>query len=141
MLQSLIRIQPKSELREPDPEDYFTSALGLVFTDDTQNFYGDAENIVAYHSRRFDEDFALNTADPTGETERRKFAHYVWNASLLMAELLGGKPNDLKWRPPIVATTWEPTEHDWWLNEEEQLTWSVQGEKVLELGAGVYGQL
>jgi len=27
---------------------------------------------------------------------------------------------------------------EWWLNEEEEQRWSVRGETVLELGAGVY---
>lgn len=136
MLQSLIRTQPKSDQAQPDPEDIFTSALGLVFTDDTQNFYGDADNVVAYQSRRFQKDFILITADPTGETERRKFAHYVWNASLLMAELLGVKPDDLNWRPQTTLPTWQPNDQDWWLSEEEQETWAVHEESVLELGAG-----
>jgi EEF1A N-terminal glycine/lysine methyltransferase len=134
MLSSLVRIVSNADAGQPESEDIFTSALGLVFTDDAQNFYGDPENLVAYHSRRFEKELLLSTADPVGETERRKFAHYVWNASLLMGELLGGKPANLQWKHDSNDRL-GPDE--WWLTEGEQETWNVGGRKVLELGAGL----
>ena len=58
-----------------------------------------------------------------------------------MAELMGGRP-----KPDVVDVrpkdqgwhenmTWE--EGQWWAPVEEEHKWSVRGEKVLELGAGV----
>ncbi|KAF2101371.1 hypothetical protein NA57DRAFT_34803 [Rhizodiscina lignyota] len=137
MLSSLVRIIPKSDEQEPDAEDIFTSALGLVFTDDAQNFFGDQDTLVAYRSRRLDKELLFCTADPLGEVERRKFAHYVWNSSILMAEHIGGKPDSLTWRAPDESNKKAFDENvQWWLNEEEQTTWNVTGERVLELGAG-----
>lgn len=101
----LVRVIPPD--REDDPEDIFASAPGLIFTDDLRNIHGDPESIVVYTSKRFGP-IELRTADPEGERERRLFSHYVWNASIKLAELIS-------------------TESDW----------SVDGETVLELGAGV----
>jgi len=86
MLSSLIRI-PTSETPE-SPEDIFTSALGLIFTDDTQNMHGDPAAGVIYKSKEFG-DVHLTLANPVGEDERKLFAHYLWNASLLLGELMG----------------------------------------------------
>src|ERR1700753_366210 len=93
MLSSLLRSTPKSTSHEPDAEDYFQSSLGLVFTDDLQNQHGDPEMYVTYRSNRYG-DLDLEIADPQGETERTKFAHYLWNAGVLMAELIGGRVNE-----------------------------------------------
>lgn len=137
MLTSLLRVIPKNDNAQPEVEDIFTSALGLVFTDDTQNCLGDVDHLVAYKSRRLRREILLETADVNGETDRRKFAHYVWNAGVLMAELLGGKPDGLDWRNPERQA--QRTDHrpEWWLTEEEQSQWRVEGSRVLELGAGV----
>lgn len=139
MLSSLVRIVPKSDKQEPGPEDIFTSALGLVFTDDAQNFYGDPDTLVAYRSRQLGKELLFHTADPLGEGERRKFAHYVWNAGILMSELLGGKPDSVSWRTlnNSNARLHENSNTVWWLREEEQNTWSASGERILELGAGL----
>ena len=139
MLSSLVRIVPKSDKQEPEAEDIFTSSLGLIFTDDAQNFFGDPETLVAYRSRRFTRELLLQTADPLGEVERRKFAHYVWNASILIGELIGGKPEEISWRNSAskLLISDQDTSSQWWLSEEEQRTWAVTGENVLELGAGL----
>ena len=55
--------------------------------------------------------------DPQSEPGRKLFAHYVWNAGVLLAELISG----------LVASVGELS---------ESASWSVEGETVLELGAG-----
>jgi len=93
-------------------------------------------------------DLEFEVADPVGEEERSKFAHYVWNAGVLMGEVVGG---------PVAGTRSEGDkeekeelekeeqwgvrcfggERSWWLSRTEEEGWSVKGESVLELGAGV----
>lgn len=94
---------------EEDPEDIFAAAPGLIFTDDLRNLHGDDRSTLVYKSRRFG-NIELRTADPASENDRKLFAHYLWNAGIKMAEMI---------------------------SQEEDSRWSVKGERVLELGAGV----
>ncbi|KAH0541344.1 hypothetical protein FGG08_004182 [Glutinoglossum americanum] len=93
-------------ISSPEPEDIFSSAIGLIFTDDVRNQHGEPGNSVIYKSSCFG-DIELRLVDPKAE-DVRLFAHYLWNASVQLAELVSG--DDLMWR--------------------------VRGERVLELGAG-----
>lgn len=126
MLPSLIRLRPLVESSQPEPEDIFTSSLGLVFTDDAQNMHGDPDNVVIYKSPNFGE-IDLGVADPQGEDERRKFAHYLWNAGILMGELVGGRPGRF---------TGGEQSREWWVGKDEEKLWDVRRQAVLELGAG-----
>jgi nicotinamide N-methyltransferase len=134
MLSSLLRAHPKLATTVPEPEDIFQSSLGLIFTDDLQNQHGDPGTIVEYRSNGYG-DLEFEVADPSGEVERTKFAHYLWNAGVLMGEFVGGegtkKSGDGEWgvRRFKEGTTW-------WLNQDEVQDWRVDGERVLELGAG-----
>ncbi|EMD00657.1 hypothetical protein BAUCODRAFT_55401, partial [Baudoinia panamericana UAMH 10762] len=93
------------------PEDIFASAPGLIFTDDLRNNHGDPGSTIVYKSKRFG-DIELETADPSIERERQLFSHYLWNAGIKLAELISDEHADGG-------------------------KWSVNGERVLELGAGV----
>lgn len=97
---------------DDEPEDIFAAAPGFLFTDDLTNSHGAPQSIIQYKNARFG-DIELRTADPEGEDERRLFSHYLWNAGLKLAELI--------------------THAD----KQEDKRWSVEGEKILELGAGV----
>ena len=101
-----IQVLPPEDANEP--EDIFASAPGLIFTDDTRNQHGDPGSIIVYRSARFG-NIELETADPKGENERQLFGHYLWNAGIKMADLI---------------------------SNAEDVTWSVKGRRVLELGAG-----
>ncbi|KAH7382201.1 putative methyltransferase-domain-containing protein [Pyrenochaeta sp. MPI-SDFR-AT-0127] len=110
-----MRLPSLISLRRPasaplEPEDIFGSSLGSIFTDDLQNQHGDdPETVILYRSAKYGE-LEFRTADVNCEEQRRKFAHYLWNAGVLMGELVSGR---------------------------EEKRWRVQGETVLELGAGV----
>lgn len=104
-LTDLVHVIPPD--KDDDPEDIFASAPGFLFTDDLRNIHGDPESTVVYLSKRFGP-IELRTADPNDEVERRLFSHYVWNASIKLAELIS----------------------------EKDSRWSVEEETVLELGAG-----
>lgn len=109
-LTDLVQVIPASDAVEP--EDIFASAPGLIFTDDLRNQHGDPGSVIIYKSGRFG-NIELRTADPEGEDERQLFSHYLWNAAIKLAELM----------------SWAGT-------KRVDTRWSVQGEKVLELGAG-----
>jgi hypothetical protein len=85
----------------------------------------------------------LEVADPDSEEERTKFAHYLWNAGVLMAELVGGRHvEEMNERQRLgCSEEWSARQfaegRHWWVSEEEEKVWRMQGEKVLELGAGV----
>jgi nicotinamide N-methyltransferase len=136
MLSSLLRARPKLASTIPDPEDIFQSSLGLIFTDDLQNQHGDPGTIVQYRSNGYG-DLEFDVADPSGEVERTKFAHYLWNAGVLMGEVIGGEGKNSR----VVDEQWGVRRfkdgRTWWLREEEADAWKVNGEKVLELGAGL----
>lgn len=149
MLSSLLRAIPKSPTAEPEPEDIFQYSLGLIFTDDLQIQHGDSGTTVKYRSNGYG-DLEFEVADPQGEEERAKFAHYLWNAGVLMSELVGGpvqqgEERGVKEKRDSLQD--EEQEEDWgrrkfekgewWLEETEEKKWRVKGERVLELGAGV----
>jgi hypothetical protein len=133
LLPSLITLRhPTSHVLEP--EDIFGSTLGSIFTDDLQNQHGDdPDTIIVYKNARHGE-LEFRIADVNGEEQRTKFAHYLWNAGILMAELIGGRPEG---REEEEGEGWK--EGEWWIGEEEEKFWGVQGERVLELGAGALG--
>jgi hypothetical protein len=133
LLPSLISLRyPEAHVLEP--EDIYSSTLGTVFKDDLQNQHGDdADTVIVYRNARHGE-LELQTADVAGEEQRRKFAHYLWNAGILMAELVGGRPDE---GAADDEDGWKNGE--WWVDSEEEQKWRVQGERVLELGAGALG--
>jgi predicted nicotinamide N-methyase len=90
-----------------DPEDILSSSLGVIFPDDITNQHGDGENSVIYLSPRFGP-IHLGLADPQGDDNRRLFSHFLWNASLQLAEFV----------------------------EDAPAQWPVADQRVLELGAG-----
>ncbi|KAF4626990.1 hypothetical protein G7Y89_g11167 [Cudoniella acicularis] len=98
--------QTKPDLNEP--EDILSSSLGVIFPDDITNQHGDPTTPVIYLSPSFGPLY-LTLADPIGETSRQLFSHFLWNASVLLAE---------------------------YIEEGSPSQWGVQGERVLELGAG-----
>jgi EEF1A N-terminal glycine/lysine methyltransferase len=107
MLTDKIRLSgPESN----DPEDILSSSLGVIFPDDITNQHGDRDNSVIYLSPSFGP-LTLTLADPQGEDSRKLFSHFLWNAGLQLAEFI--EEGDLQGRD-----------------------WSVEGERVLELGAG-----
>jgi hypothetical protein len=117
------------------PEDIFGSSLGSIFTDDLQNQHGDdPDTVILYKNARHGE-LEFRTADVNGEEQRRKFAHYLWNAGVLVGELVSGRPREEDEGVDIDDEEgWKNGE--WWVDGEEEKCWSVKGETVLELGAG-----
>ena len=140
LLPSLVTLRHPVD-HEPSPEDIFASAPGFLFTDDLQNQHGtDPDTTIVYRSRKYGE-LEFRTADVNGEEQRRKFAHYLWNAGILMAELVGGRPptdktNDENRDSGVFTVGEDNGGSEWWLSEGEEKFWDVKGATVLELGAG-----
>ena len=109
-LSSLVRVVAPD--RDDEPEDIFAAAPGFLFTDDLTNSHGAPESIIQYKNKRFGE-IELQTADPEGEQERTLFSHYLWNAGLKLGELISHA------------------------GLQEDKRWNVEGQRVMELGAGV----
>ena len=93
-----------------EPEDILSSCLGVIFPDDITHHHGDRDNGVIYLSPTFGP-LELSLADPQAEGHRRLFSHFLWNASLQLAEFIeDGSVSGCKW--------------------------DVRGQRVLEFGAG-----
>ncbi|KAI9796792.1 MAG: hypothetical protein M1835_003148 [Candelina submexicana] len=118
MLTSKIRLPPNST---NTPEDILSSSLHILYPDDLCNQHGEPGSQVIYTSSQFG-DIELRLADPQGEEQRLLFSHYLWNAGVLLAELLGNDGVD------------EIDENAG--GGPLGKKWSVKGERVLELGAG-----
>ncbi|KAK2072258.1 hypothetical protein P8C59_006625 [Phyllachora maydis] len=73
---------------ETEPEDFMASALGVIFPDDVINMHGDADHGLLYTSPHLPRPIHIRLADVQAEADRRLFSHHLWNASLLLAELL-----------------------------------------------------
>ncbi|KAL7625569.1 hypothetical protein AAE478_004789 [Parahypoxylon ruwenzoriense] len=103
-----------------DPEDYLSSSLGVIFPDDVTNQHGDAEHSLVYTSPHLPGPLRIALADPRRESDRSLFSHYLWNASLLLAEFVEAGALHLPLRLGRAA----PADFD------------VAGLECLELGAG-----
>jgi hypothetical protein len=108
------------------PEDYLSTSLGVIFPDDVTNQHGDAEHSLIYASPKLPKPMLIELADPEGETDRRLFSHYLWNASLLLAELIE--------RDSLETETTEVERKEVGLGEG--LSFDTRGLDTLELGAG-----
>jgi hypothetical protein len=108
----------------PESEDIFSNALTFLFPDETRNQHGDPGSAVAYRNSRFG-DLKLQLADPAA-VNNGLFAHYLWNAGVMMAELVSASSRDgatESWGQQIgEVDNWD--------------VWDMTGQTVLELGAG-----
>lgn len=110
----------------PETEDIFSSALSLTFTDDTQNSHGTPGQSVSYASPKYGE-IKLGIPQYPGVEEGRKlFAHYLWNAGVVVADAVEKASNDTTSEEILGdrKVTWD------------QSFWDVRNTNVLELGAG-----
>ena len=94
-------------------EDVFESSRATLFGD-LVTAHGDPTQTLAYKSPHLPRPLVLELAEPDAEQERLLFGHHLWNASLLLAELIE--------RDTVGAG--------------ENGLFSVTGRRVLELGAG-----
>ncbi|RKU45049.1 hypothetical protein DL546_006250 [Coniochaeta pulveracea] len=123
---------------EEGPEDFLATSLGVIYPDDVTNQHGDAEHGLLYTSPRLPKPLQISLADPKGDEDRRLFGHYLWNASLLMAEFVEGGTlglDTLDSDPPVLQSLSSSQ------NVHDRLypplsTFDITSKHVLELGAG-----
>src|SRR4051794_34895599 len=113
----------------PSQEDIFSSALSSLFTDDTQNSHGSPGELLIYTSPAFGGITLQIPTHPHVDEDRKLFAHYLWNASLIAADGIerasAGERHTVCHNDKGEAGRWNPR---WW---------NVRGKRVLELGAGM----
>lgn len=115
------RISLKGDTAD-EPEDIFASALGTVFPDDITNQHGDEYHSILYESPHLPSTLQIDLSDPTTEDDRKLFSHYLWNASLLLAELIESDTLRVELDRPRQAL--------------KEVSFDVTGLDTLELGAG-----
>lgn len=116
----------------PSQEDIFSSALSALFTDDIQNSHGSPGGSLIYTSPSFGDITLHIPAHPDVEEERKLFAHYLWNASLVAAEGIE--------MASVAVAAGLSKDGNGTSGEGEQWNprwWNVRGKRVLELGAGM----
>ena len=144
MLTSRIELiqQPTDSL---EAEDIFASASDQLFPDSTRVFHGDAGTRVRYNSAAYGS-LELSVTEPADELERSKFAHALWNASILLCELIGsaatlssrGKGGCDEEEEVASISEKENIGTGIWCQRSRLEVWNMVGESVLELGAGMY---
>jgi EEF1A N-terminal glycine/lysine methyltransferase len=108
------------------PEDFLAGSLGVIFPDDVTNQHGDAEHSLEYTSPHLPKPLILDVADPTADTDRRLFSHFLWNSSLLLAELVeAGTLRLPEWVAAEKTSLGPPISH-----------FDITGKTTIELGAG-----
>ncbi|KAK1770679.1 nicotinamide N-methyltransferase [Phialemonium atrogriseum] len=117
--------------RPEDPEDYFSSSLAVIFPGDVTNQHGDADHGLLYTSPHLPRPLHISLVDPVGEDDRQLFSHYLWNSSLLLAEMIEAATLDLL--PPSSSSSQAEPAHPL---SAPRSSFSVAGLSVLELGAG-----
>ena len=118
-----------------DPEDYLAASLGVIFPDDVTNQHGDSEHGLLYTSPHLPKPIPISLADPVKGEDRELFSHYLWNSSLLLAELIEAGTLGLSSSSPPAGGG------DGGDGGGEQLapppaTFDVRGLETVELGAG-----
>ena len=145
------------ESKEPEPEDIMCAALAVIFPDDVMVQHGDPDHALEWRSPHLPpgKHLRITLADPPDRHDRYLFSHYLWNASLLVAEFveaasLGvplGMPSGVGRGsssprgkmipgPPAASPRIGAEDED---EEEEEVdlsVFSVRGKRVLEVGAG-----
>ncbi|KAF5623167.1 neutral amino acid permease [Fusarium tjaetaba] len=104
------------------PEDYLSTALGVIFPDDITNQHGDDEHNLSYASPHLPKSLVIDLADPVKEDHRKLFSHYLWNSSLLLAEFIEADSLSIPLENPREA--------------QDTISFNVKGLETLELGAG-----
>lgn len=109
-----------------ETEDYFSSSIGIIFTDDVMDQHGSNQHKLLYRSPHLPQPVELALADVEAATDRSLFSHFVWNASLQLAELIEAGTLGLAEPDAGATAAIAPPTSDF----------NVAGLSVIELGAG-----
>ncbi len=121
MLIPRLHIQPPSH---PEPEYIFQSWLPALFSHDTLNSHGNSGDVLIYQSPYYGDIKIYLPLHPDQDARRQPFAHYLWNAGVLLADMI----EQASYRDGNAMECGSP--------DPKQDFWNVRGESVLEIGAG-----
>lgn len=107
------------------PEDILSTTSFALSPYHLLDAHGDADHGIIYTSPYLPKPLHLELADPIGEADRLLFSHYLWNASLMLAELIEAGSLGLGAQDKGKSVLSPETTH-----------FDVRGRRVLELGAG-----
>lgn len=127
MLSSRVSVPLPSD---PTQEDFFSSSISSLFTDDTQNSHGTPGQAVIYHSPRYGEIKLGIPQHPDVDERRKLFAHYLWNSGVVAADAIECASHDQTGESN--AHSGQEGGYTVW----DQRYWNVRDKDVLELGAG-----
>jgi hypothetical protein len=126
----------------PTVEDIFSSALSNLFIDDTQNSHGVPGQSVSYDSPRVGRISLRIPAHPDGVEGRRLFAHYLWNAGVIVADAIesasasASTSTGHNGHDSASAEVWQDDNQDQTGVEWNNRYWDVRDRRTLELGTG-----
>lgn len=124
------RLESVNEAEQP--EDFLGESLGVIFPDDVLTNHGEASNSLRYSSPYLPKSFYIRLADPDTEDDRRLFSHYLWNASLMLAEFIEAGTLDVQ-LPKRLGCEGGAALVDGRFGENQ---FDVRGLSTIELGAG-----
>lgn len=110
------------------PEDFLSTSLGVIFPDDVTNQHGDDEHSLIYASPYLPKPLHIELTEPVGDTERRLFSHYLWNSSLLLAELIE--------RDTLGVLDADRDDSTKGTTLGSGVSFDIRGKSIMELGAG-----
>ncbi|KAK8058714.1 nicotinamide N-methyltransferase [Apiospora phragmitis] len=129
-----------------EPEDYLSDSLGAIFPDDVTNSHGDPDQSLLYTSPYLPHPLEVRVADPIETKDRLLFSHYLWNASLLLAELVEAGSLEGVVLEPELGVFQDMTEGGKVSNREANAgqgrsrvsakDFDIRGKSTLEVGAG-----
>ncbi|KAK1833367.1 hypothetical protein QBC39DRAFT_346648 [Podospora conica] len=120
---------------ETDPEDLFSGALGVIFPDDVTNQHGSADQGLVYTSPHLPKPLHISLADPTGDEDRRLFSHFLWNSSLLLAELVEAGTLGLSATGEFTSSSAAAAQENS-VDVAPSSDFDIAGLSTIELGAG-----
>ncbi|RYP57743.1 hypothetical protein DL769_009303 [Monosporascus sp. CRB-8-3] len=85
-----------------EPEDILGESLAVIFPNDVMVQHGDPDRPLAWTSPHLPRPLRLAVAEPPDRHDRYLFSHYLWNSSLLLAELVEAGTLGV----PLAAPSW-----------------------------------
>lgn len=116
-----------------EPEDFLGESLGVIFPDEVMASHGDASTALRYTSPHLPKPLYIRLADPDEENDRRLFSHYLWNASLMLAEFVESGTLRLQLSKPLGCGGGGQGVSNGRLGEKH---FDIRGLSTIELGAG-----
>ncbi|KAI8627727.1 hypothetical protein F5Y19DRAFT_163803 [Xylariaceae sp. FL1651] len=140
-LTSRITLRRRASSDVDGAEDFFASSLGVIFPDDVTARHGDNEHPLIYTSPHLPRTLDITISDPNVEQDRMLYSHYLWNASLQLAEFVeaGSLGLPLSVGVPTLRRGDDGHEDNHGKGKEEGFSvanFDIRGQRTLELGAG-----